>query len=71
MKVADQPVLANDVVRFQGEAVAIVAADHPETARRAARRIVVDYEPLEPVADPEAAAGAQSRCLTTGGSSPR
>jgi xanthine dehydrogenase molybdopterin-binding subunit B len=32
MKVADQPVLAYDVVPFQGEPVAIVAADHPETA---------------------------------------
>jgi xanthine dehydrogenase D subunit len=52
---ADQPVLAADVVRFQGEPVAIVAADHPEAARRAAQRIAVDYEPLEPVIDPEAA----------------
>ena len=32
MKVADQPVLAFDEVRYQGEAVAIVAADHPEIA---------------------------------------
>ncbi|HET8641329.1 MAG TPA: xanthine dehydrogenase subunit D [Pseudonocardiaceae bacterium] len=53
----DQPVLAVDLVRYQGEAVAIVAADHPETARRAAGRIVVDYEPLEPVTDAERAAG--------------
>ena len=34
--IPDQPVLAWDTVRYQGEAVAIVAADHPET--RAARR---------------------------------
>ena len=33
---ADQPVLAWDQVRYQGEPVALVAADHPETARRAA-----------------------------------
>jgi xanthine dehydrogenase D subunit len=52
---ADQPVLAADVVRYQGEPVAIVAADHPETARRAAGRIVVDYQPLTPVTDAEAA----------------
>jgi xanthine dehydrogenase D subunit len=52
---ADQPVLAKDVVRYQGEAVAIVAADHPETARRAVERIVVDYEVLEPLTDSEAA----------------
>ncbi len=31
----DQPVLAIDVVRYQGEPVALVAADHPETARQA------------------------------------
>ncbi|MDQ1628521.1 MAG: hypothetical protein QOI54_2265 [Actinomycetota bacterium] len=52
---ADQPVFARDVVRFTGEAVAAVAADHPDTARRAAQAIVVHYEPVEPVVDPEAA----------------
>src|SRR3989440_9097843 len=30
----DTPVLADGVVRYQGEPVALVAADHPETARR-------------------------------------
>jgi xanthine dehydrogenase D subunit len=53
---ADQPVLAVDVVRYQGEALAIVAADHPETAHRAAQKIAVDYEVLEPLVDPEEAA---------------
>ncbi len=48
----DQPVLAFDEVRYQGEPVAIVAADHPETARRAADRIEVDYEVLEPLDRP-------------------
>ena len=33
---ADQPVLASEFVRYEGEPVALVAADHPETARRAA-----------------------------------
>jgi xanthine dehydrogenase D subunit len=47
----DQPVLAADVVRYQGEPVAVVAADHPETARRAAQRIRVEYDVLEPVTD--------------------
>jgi xanthine dehydrogenase D subunit len=46
---ADQPVLAEDVVRYQGEPVALVAADHPEIARRAAKKITVDYQILEPV----------------------
>ena len=51
----DQPVLAINHVRYQGEPVAIVAADHPETARRAADAIVVDYDELEPLTDAEAA----------------
>ncbi|HXM55855.1 MAG TPA: molybdopterin cofactor-binding domain-containing protein, partial [Candidatus Dormibacteraeota bacterium] len=55
LEIADQPVLARDVVRCQGEAVAIVAADHPETARRAAALIEVEYEVLEPLTDPERA----------------
>ncbi|MCY3925133.1 MAG: xanthine dehydrogenase subunit D [bacterium] len=55
---ADQPVLAHDVVRYCGEPVAVVAADHPETARLAAEAIVVDYEPLPAVTDATAAADA-------------
>ncbi|GAA4257484.1 molybdopterin cofactor-binding domain-containing protein [Dactylosporangium darangshiense] len=51
----DQPVLAMGQVRYAGEPVAIVAADHPETARRAAARIAVQYEVLPPVVDGEAA----------------
>ena len=55
----DQPVFAWDVVRFMGEPVAAVAADHPETARRAAAAIKVDYAPTEPMTDPVAAADAE------------
>jgi CO/xanthine dehydrogenase Mo-binding subunit len=51
----DQPVLAIDRVLYYGEPVALVAAEHPEQARRAAEKIVVEYEPLEPVADMERA----------------
>ncbi|HKT44416.1 MAG TPA: molybdopterin cofactor-binding domain-containing protein, partial [Gaiellaceae bacterium] len=51
----DQPVLAIDRVRYYGEPVAIVAAEHPEQARRAAERIVVEYEALPPIADPDLA----------------
>jgi CO/xanthine dehydrogenase Mo-binding subunit len=51
----DQPVLAIDRVRYFGEPVALVAAEHPEQARRAAELIRVDYEPLPPIADAEAA----------------
>ena len=52
---ADQPVLASERVRYFGEAVAIVAAEEPEQARRAAAAVRVEYEPLEPVVDPERA----------------
>ncbi len=51
----DQPVLADGETRFWGEAVAVVAADDRETARLAAAAIVVDYEVLEPLVDPEVA----------------
>ena len=49
----DQPVLAEDAVRFCGQPVAIVAADHPETCRRAVAAIDVEYEVLDPLTDPE------------------
>jgi CO/xanthine dehydrogenase Mo-binding subunit len=55
LEFADQPVLAIDRVRYFGEAVAIVAAEEPEQARRAAAAVRVQYEPLEPVTDPERA----------------
>jgi CO/xanthine dehydrogenase Mo-binding subunit len=51
----DQPVLAIDRVRYFGEAVAVVAAEEPEQARRAAAAVRVEYEPLEPISDPETA----------------
>ena len=51
LELADQPVLAEGVVRYQGEPVALVAADHPEIARQAAKKIEVDYEILAPVTD--------------------
>jgi CO/xanthine dehydrogenase Mo-binding subunit len=55
----DQPVLAIDRVRYFGEPVALVAAEHPEQARRAAELIRVDYEPLPPIADAETATEQQ------------
>jgi CO/xanthine dehydrogenase Mo-binding subunit len=51
----DQPVLAGDRVRYFGEAVAVVAAEEPEQARRAAEAVRVEYQPLEPITDPERA----------------
>jgi xanthine dehydrogenase D subunit len=63
----DQPVLAWDEVRYEGEAVALVAADHPETARRAAALVEIDYELLPVVADAEAAMLPDSPVLHPGG----
>src|SRR6476620_11003620 len=55
----DQPVFASDFVRYGGEPVAAVAANHPETCRRALAAIVVEYEVLDPLVEPQdAVAGA-------------
>jgi xanthine dehydrogenase D subunit len=51
----DQPVFADGVVRFHGEAICAIAADHPETARRAGEAVVVTYEVFEPLVDAEVA----------------
>jgi len=55
LETVDQPVLADGVVRYWGEPVAIVAADDPETARRAVAAVVVEYEESAPLTDPEEA----------------
>jgi CO/xanthine dehydrogenase Mo-binding subunit len=55
LEFADQPVLAADRVRYYGEPVALVAAEEPEQARRAAAAVRVEYELLEPVVDMERA----------------
>lgn len=52
---SDQPVLADEFVRFEGEPVALVAAADPEICRRALAAIEISYELLEPLTDPERA----------------
>ena len=54
-KTVDVPLLAQGVVRFPGEQVAVVVADDEETAERAVALIDVEYEELPAVTDPEAA----------------
>ncbi|MCP9205820.1 xanthine dehydrogenase subunit D [Streptomyces cucumeris] len=66
LEIKDQPVLAKDRVRYHGEAVAIVAADHPETARRAAAKIKVEYAELPPVVDEATATAADAPVLHPG-----
>ena len=67
LEIQDQPVLAIDVVRYWGEAVALVAADTPEQARRAAGKVRVDYEVLTPLTDAEVAMTDQAPRLHAGG----
>src|SRR3989454_8360102 len=55
LDVQDQPVLASDVVRYAGEAIAIVAGEDPEVARSALKKIAVNYAVLTPVTDMEEA----------------
>lgn len=54
-RLCDWPVLAIDRVRFIGEFVAAVAADTPQIAAAAAAAIVVEYEELPGLFDPEQA----------------
>src|SRR5215217_4294648 len=63
-----RPVLAVDVVRFLGEAVAVVIAETRAQALDAAEAVEVDYQPLPVVTDPEAALAADApRLFADGG----
>ena len=53
--VKDRTLFARDVIRFEGEIVAAVAAVTAEIAEAACRLIVLDLEELPPLVDPEAA----------------
>ena len=45
----DQPVLATEVIRYAGESFALVVAESPEAAKRGARVVKIDLEPLAPI----------------------
>ena len=51
----DQPVLCGDVVRFEGDKVALVIAESKRAAQAGAKLVVVEYEDLPIVSDPQAA----------------
>ena len=67
MIISDQPVLAFDEVRYQGEPVAVVAASNPEIARRASNLIEVEYEELAPHTDPEVSVAGKAEGFPDGG----
>ena len=54
-----RPWLADGVVRFVGEAVAVVLAESAQSAEDAAELVIVDYDPLDVVVDLRSAATDQ------------
>ncbi|MEE3013834.1 MAG: xanthine dehydrogenase family protein molybdopterin-binding subunit [Chloroflexota bacterium] len=54
------PVLAQDKVCYVGQPVAVVVADDPYLARDGAESLVVEYEVLTPVTDPEQSANPET-----------
>lgn len=58
-----RPALAEGIVRFVGEAVAAVVAETAVQARDAADAVVVDYDQLDVVVDPERALGLDAPVL--------
>ncbi|WP_421881569.1 xanthine dehydrogenase family protein molybdopterin-binding subunit [Pacificispira sp.] len=52
--IKDEHAIAKDKIRYFGEPVAVVAAEDEETARAAAKLVVVDYEELPAILSPEA-----------------
>jgi len=53
--IADHYVLAEGTTRYQGDVLALVAAESAASAGAAIAALRVEYEPLEPLTDPEAA----------------
>ena len=51
----DQPILADGIVRHYGEAVALVTAETKDILEQALSAIMVEYEPIPAVFDPEEA----------------
>ena len=58
--VQDRTLFARDVVRFEGEVIAAVAATTAAIAQKAVDAIVVEFEPLPVITDLEAALAADS-----------
>lgn len=64
--VPDRRLFARDVVRFEGEILAAVAAISAEVAQAAVDAIIVEYEDLPVVGDIEAAMSADAPLIHTG-----
>ncbi|MDO5288562.1 MAG: xanthine dehydrogenase molybdopterin binding subunit [Pseudomonadota bacterium] len=59
----DEPIFAQDSVHFAGQVLGLVVADDVHTARRAARLVLADIEPLPAILSIEEAMAAQSFVL--------
>jgi CO/xanthine dehydrogenase Mo-binding subunit len=62
---ADQPVLCDKFVRFEGDKVALVAAESKEAAIAGAKRVSVAYEDLPSITDPLLALQADAPLVHT------
>jgi xanthine dehydrogenase large subunit len=63
--VHDDPIFAEEVVEYAGQAIFAVVATSVEAARKAARLAVIDYEDLEPIIDVKSALERQSFVMPT------
>ncbi|MBL7174049.1 MAG: molybdopterin-dependent oxidoreductase, partial [Desulfobacteraceae bacterium] len=63
----DQPLLAHDKVRFEGEAIALVAAENDHAAQQAVDAVQVNYQELPPVFDMERALDQDATPIHEGG----
>ncbi|KAF3997147.1 xanthine dehydrogenase molybdopterin binding subunit [Glaciimonas immobilis] len=59
----DDPILADGLVQYVGQPIFVVVADSHDNARRAVRKVVVDYEELPAILTPQAAHAARSYVL--------
>lgn len=58
-----RPLLAVDTVRFVGEPVAVILTEDRSVGEDASEAVFVDYEPLDPVVDPEESLAPRRFCL--------
>ncbi len=61
--IADEPIIADDLISFYGQVIFVVAADTYQQARAAARLAVVEYEVFEPILTMQQAIQAESWVL--------
>jgi CO/xanthine dehydrogenase Mo-binding subunit len=62
-----ETILAHDFVRMTGEPVALVVGEDDRSAQSGLEAIRADYQPLEPVFDPQEALAEASPLLHSGG----